>query len=109
MKWICDYVYAKHMLFSLRYTSIDEKYLSQLHIPVYSLYNNFDVLQTVKKDLPRALNKTQSWSAVVSYVDTITSGVKDDDDPRFKRVEILAKEPADCFPKTLFNKWAHAD
>ncbi|KAK4323895.1 hypothetical protein Pmani_005447 [Petrolisthes manimaculis] len=60
--------------------------------------------QTVKKDLPHALNKTQSWSAVVSYVDTITSGVKDDDDPRFRRVEILAKEPADCFPKIIFNK-----
>lgn len=97
------------MLFSLPYTSLDEKCFSYLHIPIYSVYNNLHVLQTVKKDLPRALNKTQSWSAVVSYVDTITSGVKDDDDPRFKRVEILAKEPADCFPKTLFNKWANVD
>lgn len=55
--------------------------------------------------MPTALNKTQSWSAVVNYVDTITGGVKDDDDPRFKRVEILAKEPADCFPKQIFDRW----
>lgn len=54
--------------------------------------------------MPTALNKTQSWSAVVNYVDTITSGVKDDDDPRFKRVEVLAKEPADCFPKKIFDR-----
>ncbi|XP_069952199.1 sodium channel protein para-like isoform X2 [Cherax quadricarinatus] len=60
--------------------------------------------QTVKKDIPNVLNKTQSWSAVVSYVDTITGGVKDDEDPRFKRTEIIAKEPADCFPKQFFNK-----
>lgn len=54
--------------------------------------------------MPTALNKTQSWSAVVNYVDTITGGVKDDDDPRFRRVEILAKEPADCFPKKFFER-----
>ncbi|XP_069172735.1 sodium channel protein 60E [Procambarus clarkii] len=60
--------------------------------------------QTVKKDMPNVLNKTQSWSAVVSYVDTITGGVKDDEDPRFKRTEIIAKEPADCFPKQVYNK-----
>ncbi|XP_071550553.1 sodium channel protein 1 brain-like isoform X3 [Panulirus ornatus] len=60
--------------------------------------------KTVKKDMPKVLNKTQSWSAVVSYVDTITSGMKDDEDPRFKRAEVMKKEPADCFPKSIFNK-----
>ncbi|XP_050730127.1 sodium channel protein 60E-like isoform X4 [Eriocheir sinensis] len=60
--------------------------------------------QKVKKEMPTALNKTQSWSAVVNYVDTITGGVKDDDDPRFKREQILAKEPADCFPKQIFDR-----
>ncbi|XP_045110283.1 sodium channel protein 60E-like isoform X5 [Portunus trituberculatus] len=59
--------------------------------------------QRVKKEIPTPFNKTQSWSAVVNYVDTITSGVKDDDDPRFKRQEIMEKEPADCFPKKIFN------
>lgn len=54
--------------------------------------------------MPAAFSKTQSWSAVVNYVDTITSGVKDDDDPRFKRVEIMEKEPADCFPKKIFDR-----
>ncbi|KAK8392889.1 hypothetical protein O3P69_013130 [Scylla paramamosain] len=60
--------------------------------------------QRVKKEIPSPFNKTQSWSAVVNYVDTITSGVKDDDDPRFKRQEIMEKEPADCFPKKIFNR-----
>lgn len=50
------------------------------------------------------INKTQSWSAVVNYVDSITSGVKDDDDPRFRRTEVVSKKPADCFPKKIFNK-----
>lgn len=58
----------------------------------------------MKKEIPTPFNKTQSWSAVVNYVDTITSGVKDDDDPRFKRQEIMEKEPADCFPKKIFDR-----
>ncbi|XP_068207434.1 sodium channel protein 60E-like [Palaemon carinicauda] len=60
--------------------------------------------QAVKKDMPKSLNKTQSWNAVINYVDTITTGVKDDEDPRFKRTEIKAKEPADCFPRQIFSK-----
>ncbi|XP_066950871.1 sodium channel protein 1 brain-like isoform X1 [Macrobrachium rosenbergii] len=60
--------------------------------------------QAVKKDMPKSLNKTQSWNAVINYVDTITTGVKDDEDPRFKKTEIKAKEPADCFPRKIFNK-----
>ncbi|XP_069986578.1 sodium channel protein 60E-like isoform X1 [Penaeus vannamei] len=59
--------------------------------------------QAVKKDMPM-LNKTQSWSAVASYVGTITTGEKDDDDPRFRKAEIVCKEPPDCFPKKIFNK-----
>ncbi|KAA0199083.1 hypothetical protein HAZT_HAZT003392, partial [Hyalella azteca] len=46
---------------------------------------------------------TQSWGAVISYVDEITTGVKDDEDPRFMKAERKVKLPPDCFPKIVYN------
>ena len=45
-----------------------------------------------------------NWGAVMNYVDEITTGVKDDDDPRFQPQPKKRKEPWDCFPKSIYKR-----
>lgn len=97
-----EYVISQLLIFFFLYVSF---------LPHHTLFISFIepfLSQAVKKDMPM-LNKTQSWSAVASYVGTITTGEKDDDDPRFRKAETVNKEPPDCFPKQIFNKWDNSE
>ena len=60
-------------------------------------------LQAAAKKAAQA-EGTKSWGAVINYVDEITTGVKDDEDPRFLKPEKKKKPPPDCFPKMIYNR-----
>ena len=56
----------------------------------------------MESGLPTGIHQAANWNKLTSYVEEITTGVKDDDDPRFVRPVKKDKKPLDCFPKMCF-------
>ncbi|XP_076054052.1 sodium channel protein 1 brain-like isoform X2 [Oratosquilla oratoria] len=85
-------------------SNISKMKLNEVNFPEMKkdLQKGNEPVEGMKKNVP--LNKTQSWSTVINYVENITSGVKDDDDPRFMKQERKIKEPVDCFPRIIYKK-----
>ena len=83
-------------------------YIIRTSIVTYRLHIHENC--NLQKNLQQANKKAtiaenvNSWGAVINYVDEITTGVKDDEDPRFAKSEKQRRPPPDCFPKMIYTR-----